>query len=102
MFSSRLNWDLSPNPLTTLLAQKHAEGAHILNLTESNPTLAGFNYPTDEILSALADPRALHYHPSPRGLPSAREAISNYYAHRGASGAGDLVTCHQAALSYRS
>jgi hypothetical protein len=94
VFSSRLNWDLSPNPLTTLLAQKHAEGAHILNLTESNPTLAGFNYPTDEILSALADPRAIRYDPSPRGLASAREAISNYYAHRGASGAGDLVTCH--------
>ena len=94
MFSSRLNWDLRPNPLTTLLEQKRAEGAHILNLTESNPTLAGFTYPTDEILSALADPRAIRYDPSPRGLASGREAISNYYAHRGASGAGDLVTCH--------
>jgi alanine-synthesizing transaminase len=82
VFSSRLNWDLRPNPLTTLLEQKRAAGTNILNLTESNPTLAGFTYPTAEILSALADPRALHYHPSPRGLPSAREAIANYYAHR--------------------
>ncbi len=91
MFSSRLNWDLHPNPLTTLLEKKRAAGTNILNLTESNPTLAGFMYPTAEILSALTDPRALHYHPSPRGLASAREAISNYYAHRGA---GDLVACH--------
>jgi aspartate/methionine/tyrosine aminotransferase len=94
VFSSRLNWDLRPNPLSTLLEQKRAEGAHVIDLTESNPTRAGFTYPTEEILSALADPLALHYDPSPRGLASAREAISNYYAHRGAGrGAGDLVTC---------
>jgi alanine-synthesizing transaminase len=107
VFSSRLNWDLRPNPLTTLLEQKRAAGAQIIDLTESNPTRAGFAYPTAEILSALADPRAIRYDPSPRGLPSAREAISNYYANRGAGdlvtfhptqalfrGSGDLVTCH--------
>jgi alanine-synthesizing transaminase len=83
VFSSRLSWDLLPNPLTTLLEQKRAAHAQVLDLTESNPTRAGFHYPAEEILAALADPRALGYEPSPRGLLSAREAISNYYAQRG-------------------
>jgi alanine-synthesizing transaminase len=76
VFSSRLSWDLRPNPLTKLLEQKRVSGAPILDLTLSNPTPAGFDYPTDEILSALADPRAVCYDPSPRGLISARKAIS--------------------------
>jgi aspartate/methionine/tyrosine aminotransferase len=83
VFSSRLSWDLRPNPLTALLDQKRAAGAQILDLTESNPTRAGFDYPTEEILAALADPLALRYDPSSRGLRSAREAVSNYYAQRG-------------------
>lgn len=54
-----------------------------MDLTESNPTHAGLRYPSGEILAALADPGALCYDPSPRGLLSAREAISEYYAERG-------------------
>ena len=81
MFSSRLEWNAHPNPLTTLLAEKRREGAAILDLTESNPTRAALDYPGD-LLTALADPRALHYDPDPRGLLSAREAVSAYYAHR--------------------
>lgn len=79
MFSSRLHWDLPPNPLTELLGSKRKAGAEILDLTESNPTQAGLNYP--EILSAFADPRALLYEPTPLGLGSTREAIAHgYYA----------------------
>ncbi len=55
----------------------------MLDLTESNPTRAGFEYPESEITEALADPSALRYEPTPRGLPSAREAVSRYYAERG-------------------
>ncbi len=83
MFSSRLSWDLRPNALTTLLDQKRAENASILDLTESNPTRAGFTYQQEEILDALADPRALRYDPSPRGLLSAREAVASNHAERG-------------------
>ena len=82
MFSSRLEWNAQPNPLTTLLAEKRANGAPILDLTESNPTRAALNYPREELLTALADPRALRYDPDPRGLLSAREAVSEYYAQR--------------------
>jgi alanine-synthesizing transaminase len=82
-FSSRLKWDTSPNPLAQLLAAKQRAGATVLDLTESNPTHAGLHYPGDEILAALADPRALRYDPDPRGLPEARETVSRYYAERG-------------------
>ena len=81
MFSSRLEWDAHPNPLSTLLAGKRAKGAAILDLTESNPTRAALDYPGD-LLTALTDPRALHYDPDPRGLLLAREAVSAYYAQR--------------------
>jgi alanine-synthesizing transaminase len=83
VFSSRLKWDSQPNPLSILLAEKRRNGASILDLTESNPTRASLAYPGDELLAALADPRALLYDPDPRGLLAAREAVSQYYAQRG-------------------
>ena len=67
-FSSRLNWNLTPNPLTQLLESKRAQGAPILDLTESNPTRARFTYDDAAILSAMAQPQAMKYEPSPRGL----------------------------------
>lgn len=78
MFSSRLHWDLEPNPISKLLARKRAAGAEILDLTESNPTTAGFAA-APEVLEALTDPRALTYEPLPAGLRWARNAISEYY-----------------------
>jgi len=82
MFSSRLGWNLAPNPLARLLEQKRSAGAAILDLTESNPTAAGFTYPGEEILRALSDPRSLRYEPAPAGIPAAREAVSHYYSGR--------------------
>jgi alanine-synthesizing transaminase len=83
VFSSRLNWEPHPNPLSTLLAQKRAAGVQILDLTESNPTNAGLQYPDELILSSLSDPRAMRYEPTPRGLQSARESVAHYYEARG-------------------
>jgi hypothetical protein len=64
------------------LDEKRSAGAAILDLTESNPTAAGFAYPSDQILAALADPRALRHEPAAAGLPSARAAVSEYYSGR--------------------
>ena len=83
MFSSRLNWSLRPNRLSALLEEKRQAGAPVLDLTESNPTRAGFAYPQAEILAALADAQGLRYHPSPRGLDNAREAVAGYYREGG-------------------
>ena len=81
-FSSRLRWNLNPNPLARLIAEKRAESVPILDLTASNPTQAGLEYPADKILEALAMPGALRYEPNPAGLLRAREAVSRYYSGR--------------------
>jgi alanine-synthesizing transaminase len=85
VFSSRLSWDLRPNPLSLLLEEKRRAGARILDLTESNPTHAGLAYSDVEILAALGNPKVLSYDPAPRGLIAAREAVCGYYAERGVS-----------------
>ncbi len=83
VFSSRLQWDSQPNPLSSLLAEKRRNGAPVLDLTESNPTRAGLDYPVGKLLAALADSRSLLYNPDPRGMLAAREAVAQYYAQRG-------------------
>ena len=90
MFSSRFHWDLRPNRLAVALAARRAAGGEILDLTESNPTRAGLDYPPG-ILEALADPRALRYEPAPAGAQAAREAVSAYYAARGLEVAPDRI-----------
>ncbi len=62
--------------------EKRAAGDTILDLTESNPTVAGFDYPADAILSALADPRSIRYEPAAAGMPFARAAVSEYCSGR--------------------
>jgi aspartate/methionine/tyrosine aminotransferase len=73
-FSHRLSWSTKPNEISRILSEK----TNILDLTESNPTRAGFDYPR-EIVAALADPAAFLYSPSAQGLESARRAICDYY-----------------------
>jgi hypothetical protein len=82
MFSSRTPGDLTPNRLTAALTAARAEGRTILDLTESNPTRAGFEYP-DDLLRLLADSRGLTYAPAPFGLLDARAAVARDYARRG-------------------
>ncbi len=65
IFSSRLPHDLRPNALAQLLSTKR----HVLDLTESNPTHAGIEYPA----------HIPQYEPQPFGLPSARELIADQY-----------------------
>ena len=79
MFSSRLDWSAPENPLSKLLAEKRSRGDAVLDLTQSNPTAAGFSYPSDLLLASLADPRLLRYEPNPAGLAGARAAVAEYY-----------------------
>jgi hypothetical protein len=79
MFSSRLCWNLAPNPLARLMAEKRAGGATILDLTESNPTRAGFEYPAHEILHSPSSRELLTYDPNPAGMLGARESVARYY-----------------------
>ena len=91
MFSNRFNWDLRPNALSLILRDKKSRGEKIFDLTQSNPTLAEFDYEGIGILAALAQAEAMPYEPEPRGLKKARRAIAKYYLDRGTSTVTDDV-----------
>jgi len=82
-FTARTRWDRTPNRLTQALAERRKAGKEVLDLTESNPTLCGFDYPDGPLRAALAAPGAMAYDPDPRGLRPAREAVAASYASRG-------------------
>src|SRR5258708_31345005 len=79
MFSERNGWNLEKNRLSHKLAELRASGQTILDLTRSNPTECGFSYDQERIQNALARPESLRYQPDPRGIKSARRAVSAYY-----------------------
>jgi aspartate/methionine/tyrosine aminotransferase len=79
MFSNRTNWKLTRNRLTEAIEQAAASGSRVLDLTISNPTRAGLRYDEQRILQSLASPNSLDYDPQPKGLPSARAAVADYY-----------------------
>jgi alanine-synthesizing transaminase len=89
MFSRRTDWKLTPNRFTQ--AQQEAHGREVLDLTISNPTRAGFDYDQQAILRAFSNPAALDYDPQPKGLPIARQAVAEYYRHRGKVNPESLV-----------
>ena len=67
--------------LLALAAAARARGP-VLDLTVSNPTRVGLDYPPD-LLAGCERSGALTYRPQPLGLPDAREAIAADYARRG-------------------
>lgn len=73
MFSKRAQWHA---PLNQLTLAKQAHRGPLLDLTETNPTRAGIEYPHDELSAALANAARASYDPDPRGLRSAREALA--------------------------
>ncbi len=82
--------ELGSNRLARAIADARAAGRPLVDLTQSNPTRAGFSYP-DYLLSALADERGLKYQPEPFGLIAARQAVAHDYARRGAAVAADRI-----------
>src|SRR3954466_1307831 len=99
-FSSRRPADLTTNRLTTALAAARAAGRPIVDLTESNPTRAGFDYPP-ELLAPLSASRRLVYAPEPLGVRAAREAVGADFARRGFDvSADDLVLTASTSEAY--
>jgi len=83
LFSRRTNWPLNANGLSHALSSLREKNIPVIDLTESNPTRCGFPYPTEKILSSLADPQNMFYTPSASGSPEARDALSRYYRRKG-------------------
>src|SRR4051794_22306358 len=98
--SPRLPADLTTNRLTTALAAARAAGRAIVDLTESNPTRAGFDYPP-ELLAPLSASRGLVYAPEPLGIRAAREAVAADFARRDFDvSADDLVLTASTSEAY--
>jgi hypothetical protein len=90
MFSSRVPEALEPNRLTQTVRRMRAAGTPLLDLTVTNPTAAGIDYPAD-ILDALADRRSLRYEPAALGLIEARTAVARDYERLGIKVAPERV-----------
>ena len=90
MFSTRTPPHLAPNRLAQALLELQRAGRPVIDLTESNPTRSGFEYPPD-LLAPLADARGLAYRPRPFGLIEARRAVAKEYARRGISVPADRI-----------
>lgn len=91
MFSSRTEWPVNANRLALLLMERRKQGRPVLDLTVSNPTEVGFEYPSQEILAALAKPEVLSYRPHPLGALHARKAIAAYYRTKGTQLRADRI-----------
>jgi alanine-synthesizing transaminase len=90
MFSQRMPGEIVANRLSIAVAELGARGEAIIDLTQSNPTQAGFAY-SPGLLAPLADANGLTYQPAPFGLPAARQAAADDYARRGAGIAADRI-----------
>lgn len=82
VFSHRTGWGLEPNRLSRLAAGLRETG-RLQDLTVSNPTLCGFQYPRERLLQALGQAAGFEYRPQPLGLALARSAVEDYYCRRG-------------------
>src|ERR1035438_4792905 len=82
-FSQRTNWNTEESELGRAHRLRKQAGLPIADLTASNPTRCGFDYPAS-LLDALRDRRALDYDPQPAGTLPARQAVCEYYAGHGA------------------
>lgn len=82
MFSSRVPGDLRPNRLSEAIRRARAGDRPLLDLTVSNPTRVGIDYPPS-LLVPLSGSASRFYDPSPFGLEGARRAVAADYLRRG-------------------
>jgi alanine-synthesizing transaminase len=73
VFSKRAHWTAATNQLTRA---REAYRGELLDLTISNPTKAGIEYPLDELSQIMARAARAPYDPQPLGLACAREAVA--------------------------
>jgi len=103
MFSRRTQWNLSINRYTRALERFRGSGRKLLDLTSSNPTAIGLQFNESELSRALARDQIFAYKPIAKGLLSARETVSAYYAEKGTAVTPDdivLTTSTSEAYSF--
>jgi alanine-synthesizing transaminase len=100
MFASRVRRGAGRNRLGIALDARRLAGLPIVDLTQSNPTLSGFNYPPD-LLASLSRPEALRYEPDAFGLAAARLAVSADFRRRGVDVTAErIVLCASTSEAY--
>ncbi|MDR2983199.1 MAG: hypothetical protein LBV12_13285, partial [Puniceicoccales bacterium] len=82
-FTRRFTWSMEDNAFSQAVQKRREEGLSIWDLAESNPTQAGFAWSPEELNTAFRSPDNITYNPHPRGLPSARDAVTSYYQGHG-------------------
>lgn len=82
-FAKRTDWALTSNRIAQALSKLRSANVDVIDLTESNPTRCGFDYPAEEILKPLAAKVNLRYEPQPQGHPEVRAVIAHYYQTKG-------------------
>lgn len=77
-FSKRTLTDVPPNRLTLAREERLRQHQQLIDLTLSNPTRAGIDYPVDELAEAMARAARAPYDPLPLGIATAREAVAQH------------------------
>jgi alanine-synthesizing transaminase len=90
VFSDRIASDLTTNRLSAAVARLRENRVVFDDLTESNPTRVGIDYP-GRLLEALARASGLTYTPEAFGLPCARDAVVGDFRRRGMTVPRDRV-----------
>ncbi len=99
--SRRLRWDAASNALTRAAAERRERRLPVFDLTQSNPTRVGLDYPDDHLAEILRRAAPPAYDPQPRGLPAAREALAAALSRPGdAVDPGDLVLTASTSEAY--
>lgn len=100
-FSRRTDWDRTVNALSARLEALRAQGARVVDLTESNPTRCGLGLTDSEVARALGAAGVSRYAPEPFGLREAREAVAAHLARGGARvDAADLILTASTSEAY--
>lgn len=82
-FSHRADWQSETNRISRAIEKRREARRPLIDLTLSNPTLAGFEQP-EAFSEALERGARVPYHPDPRGAVAARSALAGWLEQHGA------------------
>ncbi|MBF3349147.1 pyridoxal phosphate-dependent aminotransferase [Leptospira borgpetersenii serovar Balcanica] len=83
LFSSRFSFQEGENEFVAILSEYKKNQIFYSDLTVSNPTQVGFQYPVEAIRHSFGNTDLITYHPDPRGNLEARKKIQEYYQSKG-------------------
>lgn len=82
-FSSRFFFQEGENEFAEILSDYKRQNVAYIDLTASNPTQAGFQYPSEAIRHSFQTADLISYLPDPQGDKTARDTIREYYKSKG-------------------